>query len=257
MGNAAGAFFTTYSIYEYTPPKDRPGFTQILSLHFKWILALWDMVSDILLCVSIFQTVGPASWMPWVSIYSIVCGLGMELFMTWFQFDEFKEGNSWNKKGFTELNSKINFMFFFILLLEDLPQIAVVLGYSAYAPKEPGTYSYYLQIIAFMTSIVSIFSKTTATAWELHKDRELPNAFLMLGHFMLLYMFPLFVVYFAAFMTPTNAALTYTALAMATIPQLLALVLLLLYFSTFCCPCIQLDDVEKGGCIWVVYEKVL
>ena len=56
-------------------------------------------------------------------------------------------------------------MFFFILLLEDLPQITVVVGYRAYSRKEPGTYSYYLEIVAFATSILNIFSKTTAAAW--------------------------------------------------------------------------------------------
>jgi magnesium-transporting ATPase (P-type) len=103
--------------------------------------------------------------MPWVSIFAIVCGLLMELLMTWTQFSQFKKPNKLSKEAFTGYNSFLTNAFFYILLLEDLPQIAVVVGYRAYSPKEPGTYNYYLEFFTFASSILSIFSKTTAAAW--------------------------------------------------------------------------------------------
>ena len=135
-------------------------------MHFKWMLTLWDIGSDIALCISIFQNVGPASWMPWISIFAIVCGLILELYMTWSMYIKFKDAEKLSQEAFTELkNGFLNYAFFLILLLEDLPQIAVVAGYRAYSPKEPGTYNYYLEFVTFATSILSIFSKTTTIAW--------------------------------------------------------------------------------------------
>jgi len=61
----------------------------------------------------------------------------------------------------------------------------------------------------------------------------------MLTHSMFLYMFPLVGVFVAAFLIPTNAALTYTSLAMATVPQVMAVVFCLLVISEGCCGCIN------------------
>jgi uncharacterized membrane protein YesL len=60
----------------------------------------------------------------------------------------------------------------------------------------------------------------------------------MLTHFMFLYMFPLVGVFAAAFFSPNNAALTYAALAVATVPQVIAFVFMLFYLSS-----------DRPGCI--------
>jgi hypothetical protein len=156
----------------------------------------------------------------------------MEIFMTWAQFAEYSEAKRLIKKRFTETNRALDAMFFIILLLEDLPQLAVVVGYRAYSPKEPGTYDYYLAIVTFASSILSIFSKTTTTAWGAYKGNE--ENFLSPVHFMLLYTLPLVGVFVAAFLNPTNADLTYTALAMALSPQVFFFGILLLLCCSDC-----------------------
>jgi hypothetical protein len=79
----------------------------------------------------------------------------------------------------------------------------------------------------------------------------------MLGHFMFLYMFPLNGVFVAAFLIPTNAELTYTALALATVPQVMALVFMLLYLSSDSDGCITEDDLRNGGRLWAAYDRIL
>ena len=79
----------------------------------------------------------------------------------------------------------------------------------------------------------------------------------MLGHFMFLYMFPLIGVFVAAFLIPTKRGMTYTALAMAAVPQILALVYLLLGISKSCCGCIKKQDFDNGGCLWATYDNIL
>ena len=66
----------------------------------------------------------------------------------------------------------MNLIFFFVLLLEDLPQISVVLAYRAFSPKEPGTYSFFVEIVSFFSSIYNILSKMSATGWEMFKDKK-------------------------------------------------------------------------------------
>jgi hypothetical protein len=88
------------------------------------MLSLWDIGSDIALCISIFQTVGLASWMPWISVFAIFFGLGCEAMMIVEQSFSMK-GNKLTKKGLTDLDKTLHFFFFMILLLEDLPQITV------------------------------------------------------------------------------------------------------------------------------------
>ena len=93
MGNAISAILVTYIIYEYLPPEIQPSFTQILSYNSMCILSLYDIVTDVLLCFSIFQNVGPATWLPWISIFAIVCGLVLESLMTCIQFGMFVKGD--------------------------------------------------------------------------------------------------------------------------------------------------------------------
>ena len=52
---------------------------------------------------------------------------------------------------------------------------------------------------------------------------------------MFLYIVPLIGVFGAAFVNPTNEKLTFAALGMAFLPQILIFVSLLLYFSNGCC----------------------
>jgi hypothetical protein len=100
------------------PQAEQPGLSSIISMNSKHMLSAWDIISDVLLLITIFQNVGPASWMPWISIFAILCGLIVELFMTYHQISEFKNVT---EEDLTELKEKFNFAFFVILLLEDLP----------------------------------------------------------------------------------------------------------------------------------------
>ena len=65
------------------------------------MLSLWDIGSDIALCISIYQNVGLASWMPWISILAIVCGLAMETYMTCVQIKEFKKRDKVTKEYYS------------------------------------------------------------------------------------------------------------------------------------------------------------
>jgi hypothetical protein len=195
--------------------------------------------------------------MPWVSIIAIVCGLLMEIYTSKAQFEMFRKGDEPTKERMNMFAILFSPFFFFVLLLEDLPQIAVVVGYRAYSPKDPGTYDYYLEIIAFMTSNLSIISKATAAAWIEYKDEHTSNTHLMFTHFMFLYMFPLFGVFAAAFLNSTNVGLTYTALGMSLVPQILALVYLLPRICNCIFPCIDQRYLAAGCCFWPIYNKIL
>jgi len=59
---------------------------------------------------------------------------------------------------------------------------------------------------------------------------------------MFLYMLSLAGIFVAAFLNPTNAGLTYTALGMALGPQVYIFMRLTLRICNICCPCIEKVD---------------
>jgi hypothetical protein len=137
-----------------------------------------------------------------------------------------------------------------------MPQMAVVLGYRAYEPKEPGTYDYYLEIFSFATTCLSIFEKMTAFAWSRYRNakgkydpRDLVDAApLMFAQLLFLYTVPLIGVFVAAFLIPTNAGLTFTALGLALMPHISIFGLSPLACCICCCVSCVTCDPEKGCC---------
>jgi hypothetical protein len=74
---------------------------------------------------------------------------------------------------------------------------------------------------------------------------------------MLLYTLPLVGVFVAAFLDPTNAAMTYTALGMALGPQVLIYGTILLFCCSACCTCLRkpLEIIVKG--LYKTYSKIM
>ena len=70
---------------------------------------------------------------------------------------------------------------------------------------------------------------------------------------MLLYTFPLVGVFAAAFFSPTNTGLTYTALGMALGPQ----ILILLAIFSLCCCCLEKPIKNIGEGLTKIYSKIM
>jgi hypothetical protein len=72
----------------------------------------------------------------------------------------------------------------------------------------------------------------------------------------LLYTLPLVGVFVAAFLNPTNAGLTYTALGMALGPQVFIIGIILLIICKGCCPCLEkVMDILVG--LYKIYYNIM
>ena len=125
-------------------------------------------------------------------------------------------------------------------MLEDLPQVAVVLGYQAAEPKLPGTYDFYLEKFCFATSIVSIFHKMVVFAWTRYtRQKEIgaectsnsAKGSLVFAQWLFLYTPVLVTIFFAAFLAPGIQPLLYLALVLALVPNIVLFVMA----PAFCC----------------------